>query len=118
MTTKPETAKKAKTKKTKTSKPKLIGTKALSARGQNHDLRSRYEIAGFKVKVSVHLDGSYDFQHRVSASVWSQASLEWKTIATLHYSEVGRVRNLGHADRSALETTETELLKRAAWALS
>lgn len=112
-----ETTKKKATRKRK-PKPKLVGTKAFSARGQDHDLRSRYELAGHRLKVSVHLDAGYRFQHRLKAFVWREADLTWQTVATMHHSEAPRVRySAPQPDRPALLEVEQELLKRAAWAL-
>ena len=102
----------------KKTKLKLIGKKTFSVRGQNHDLRSRYELVGHRLKLKVHLDSSYYFQHAVVAHVWSEDSLEWNTVATLHWSETPNPRQGDRIDHSALTKAERELLKRAVWVLA
>jgi len=101
--------------------PKLVGERSMTGRSQDHDLRSRWEIGGHKVRVSVHLDASYAWQSHCHAEVWREADLSWQGVASLHHGEVpmqARYQmppNTPH--REALLAAEAELLVRAAWAL-
>lgn len=97
--------------------PKPVEREAWGSQ-QHHRLRATYEVAGYRVRISIRADASYPKQSTATISVWRPDHRDWSRLASASGTEPKWPRvQYTPTDTAALAEIERLLWGRGMWTL-